>query len=334
MGVFATSGPAPAIALRTGTMTTSRLGLPSLSDIAALVCLAVCAACGDTDPGSDAGASSTGSAGASDSDSAATADSASSVADGDDESGAGSGASTASSADSTQGGATDTGSTGGDGMPVELGTAGDFVILAMSGISTVPPSVVVGDLGVSPADSTYLTGFSLTMDASELFSTSRQVTGRLYAADYMPPTPAQMTTAIGDMMLAFDDAAGRPADVTELGAGSIGGMTLEPATYAWGTSLLMSTDVTLTGSATDVFIFQVAGDLVMESGTSVVLSGGALPENVFWQVAGLVDLGTTAHLEGVVLTRTAVTLRTGASVNGRLMAQTAVDIDQSTVVQP
>ena len=310
-------------------MTTSPL---ALSNIAALSCVAVCAACGDTDAGTDAGAS-TGSAGVTDSDSAGSADS-SAVEEGDDESGAGSGASTASGADSTQGGATDTGSIEGDGMPVDLGTAGNFVILAMSGISTVPPSVVVGDLGVSPADATYLTGFSLTLDPSELFSTSRQVTGRLYAADYLPPTPAQMTTAIADMGLAFDDAAGRPADVTELGAGSIGGMTLEPATYAWGTSLSMATDVTLTGSATDVWIFQVAGDLTVASGARVVLSGGARPENVFWQVAGAVELGTTSHVEGIVLSQTSITLRTGATVDGRLMAQTAVDIDGATVTQP
>jgi hypothetical protein len=300
-------------------MSTSRL---CLSNITALFSVAAYAACGDSEAETSVGSDGmTGSA-------EGTAASASEEGSSEDESGA---ASTVSSGDPTQSAGT---SSGENGMPVDLGTAGNFVILAMSGISTVPPSIVVGDLGVSPADATYLTGFSLTMDASELFSTSTQVTGRLFAADYLPPTPTEMTTAIADMGLAFDDAAGRPADVTELGAGSIGGMTLEPATYAWGTSLSIATDVTLTGTATDVWIFQVAGDLVMESGTSVVLSGGALPENVFWQVSGLVDLGTTAQLEGVVLTRTAVTLRTGAAVNGRIMAQTAVDIDQSTVVQP
>ena len=72
----------------------------------------------------------------------------------------------------------------------------------------------------------------------------------------------------------------------------------------------------------------------MSSAAKVLLAGGALPKNVFWQVAGLVDLGTTAHFEGVVLTQTSVTLRTGASINGRLLAQTAVNIDGSTVVAP
>ncbi len=227
-----------------------------------------------------------------------------------------------------------TGATLEPGLPVNLGTSGTFAILAKSGISTVPTSAVTGDIGVSPAAATFITGFGLTADASNTFSTSPQVTGKVYAADYAPPTPAEMTAAIGDMELAFTDAAGRAPDVTELGAGNIGGMTLPPGVYKWGTGLLIPTDVTLTGSATDVWIFAIAQDLTMSSGVSVVLAGGALPQNIFWQVAGLVDLGTTAHLEGVVLTQTSVTLRTGASVNGRLLAQTHVGIDGSTVVAP
>ncbi len=220
------------------------------------------------------------------------------------------------------------------GLPVNLGTAGNFVILAKSGISTVPTSAVTGDIGVSPAAATFITGFSLTADSTNVFSTSPQVTGRVYAADYAPPTPSNMTTAVGDMELAFTDAAGRAPDVTELGAGNIGGMTLAPGVYKWGTGLLIPTDVTLSGSATDVWIFQIAQDLTMSSAANVFLTGGALANNVFWQVAGLVDLGTTSHCEGVVLTQTSVTLRTGASINGRLLAQTAVDIDSSTVVEP
>jgi hypothetical protein len=217
---------------------------------------------------------------------------------------------------------------------VDLGEAGEFVILAKSGISTVPPSAVTGDVGVSPAAATYLTGFSLIIDATNEFSTSPQVTGSLYASDYAPPTPANLTAAIGDMELAFTDAAGRAPDVTELGAGDISGMTLDPGVYAWGTSLLISTDVWLDGSETDVWIFQISGDLTLASGVQVVLTGGARPENIFWQVAGLVDFGTTAHAEGIVLTQTSITLRTGASIDGRLLAQTAVDLDASTVVEP
>ena len=220
------------------------------------------------------------------------------------------------------------------GMGVDLGEASDFVILSKAGISTVPLSSIVGNLGVSPAAATYITGFSLTVDASNAFALSSQVTGKVYASDYGAPTPTYLTTAVGDMELAFTDANGRAPDVTELGAGNIGGLTLEPGVYKWGTGLLIPTDITLEGSGTDVWIFQIAGDLTMESGANVLMSGGALPENVFWSVSGFVDVGTTAHVEGNILAMTSVTLRTGASIQGRLLAQSAVDIDNSTVVEP
>jgi hypothetical protein len=219
-------------------------------------------------------------------------------------------------------------------LPVSLGTAASYVILAKSGISTVPTSAVTGNIGVSPIAATAITGFSLIVDSTHVFSTSSQVTGKVYAADYAPPTASNLTTAVLDMQLAFADAAGRAPDVTELNGGNLGGMTLARGIYRWSTGLLIPTNVTLTGSATDVWIFQIAKDLTMSGAAKILLAGGALPKNIFWQVSGLVDLGTTAHCEGVVLTQTAVTLRTGASINGRLLAQTAVNIDSSTVVAP
>ena len=226
-----------------------------------------------------------------------------------------------------------TGNIGEPGTPVDLGDAGNFAILAKSGISNVPPSVITGDIGVSPMSATSITGFSLTLDASEAFSISSQITGNVYAADYAEPTPTNLTTAVLDMELAFTDAAGRAADVTELGAGNIGGMTLEAGVYRWGTGLLIPTDLTLDGNSTDVWIFQVAQDLNMSSATNIVLTGGALADNVFWQVSGSVEIGTTAHCEGNVLSMTAVNLGTGASIVGRLLAQTAVTLDGNTVVQ-
>jgi hypothetical protein len=227
-----------------------------------------------------------------------------------------------------------TGTTVAAAAPVSLGTAGTYVILAKSGISTVPTSAITGNLGVSPAAATYITGFSLIADSTNVFSTSPQVTGKVYAANYAVPTPTNLTTAVSDMGTAFTDAAGRAPSVAELGAGNIGGMTLAPGVYKWGTSLLIPTDVTLSGSATDVWIFQIAQNLTVSSAARILLTGGALPKNVFWQVSGLVDVGTTAHCEGIVLSQTAVTLHTGATINGRLLAQTAVSLDGNTVVAP
>jgi hypothetical protein len=219
---------------------------------------------------------------------------------------------------------------------VDLGSAGGFAILAKSAISTVPSSAITGNVGISPAAATFLTGFSETADASNVFSTSPQVTGKIYASTYSPPTPANMTTAVLDMETAFTAAAGKAPGLglTDLGAGNVGGMTLAAGCYKWGTGLLVPTDVTLTGSATDVWVFMIAQDLTFSNGVKVTLAGGALAKNVFWQVSGLVSVGTTAHVEGIVLSKTAITLGTLATVNGRLLAQTAVSVDQGTVVQP
>jgi hypothetical protein len=136
------------------------------------------------------------------------------------------------------------------------------------------------------------------------------------------------------MELAFTDAASRSPNVTELGAGNIGGRTLAPGVYKWGTGLLIPTNVTLNGNATAVWIFQIAQGLTVANATSILLTGGALPKNVFWQISGATVLGTTSHFEGVILAQTSIVLRTGASIKGRLLAQTAVTIDSSTVVAP
>ena len=217
--------------------------------------------------------------------------------------------------------------------PVSLGKAGGFVILAKTGISTTGTTAVTGDIGVSPAAASFITGFSLAAPPGS-FSTSATVTGKVYASDYDSPTPANLTTAVVDMQTAFTDAAGRAPDYTELGAGNLGGRTLSPAVYKWGTDVLIPADVTLSGGPNDIWIFQIAGKLTQASAVKVTLAGGALAKNIFWQVAGAVEYGTTSHFEGVVLSQTSVTLKTGASMNGRALAQTAVVLDANAVVAP
>lgn len=220
-------------------------------------------------------------------------------------------------------------------LPVNLGTSGNFAILAKSGISTVPSSAVVGDMGVSPIDQTAITGFSLIVDPSGVFSTSTQVTGKVYAADLADPTPVYLTTAIGDMETAYANAAARTnPDFTEFGAGEIGGLTLVPGLYKWGTDVLITDDVTLNGNSNDVWIFQIAGGIIMASNKSVILTGGAQSKNIFWQSFGSVAIGTTAHFEGIILAQTSISLSTGASINGILLAQTAVTLDANAVTKP
>jgi methionine-rich copper-binding protein CopC len=222
---------------------------------------------------------------------------------------------------------------GGKGpAPVSLGTADNFVILAKTGITTTGATSVVGNIGVSPIASTAMTGFGLIADATNVFSTSSLVTGKIYAADYATPTPANLTTAVSDMEAAYTDAAGRTApDFTELGTGNISGLTLVPGLYKWSTGVSVNNDVTLDGGPNDVWIFQIAGDLSVASAKSVILTGGALPKNIFWQVAGKTTLGTTSSFKGIILSKTQVVMQTGAAMNGKTLAQTQVTLDANAV---
>lgn len=213
--------------------------------------------------------------------------------------------------------------------PVYLGNADTFAILSQSGTTNIYRSAIVGDVGASP-----ITGAAILLTCGE-------VSGNIYAVDAAGPLPCAVTnpsflsSAVGDMGFAYDDAAGRLSpDFTELGAGEVGGLALAPGLYKWSTNLMLSTDVTLSGGPDDVWIFQVAGKLNQANSTRVTLAGGALAKNIFWQVAGAVTLGTNAHFEGVVLGKKMIAVNTGTSVNGRLLAQTAITLQMNAITEP
>jgi len=212
--------------------------------------------------------------------------------------------------------------------PLDLKSASSFAVLTKSGVTDVPTSVVTGDVGASP-----ITGAAMNLTCVE-------VTGKSYSVDAAGPLPCRitnatlLTAAIKDMMTAYTDAAGRTLPTaTNLGAGEIGGLTIAPGLYKWGTGVTISTDVTLSGGPNDVWIFQVAQTLGQASQTKVVLSGGAQAKNVFWQTSGDVTIQASAQFNGVVLSQTAINLKTGASVNGQLLAQTQVTLEQNTVTK-
>ena len=216
---------------------------------------------------------------------------------------------------------------------VDLGTAGNYVILAKTAINNSSTSAVTGDLGLSPAAASYITGLALT--AATGYATSSQVTGKIYAADMASPTPVNLTTAVENMITAYNDAAGRPSpDFSELGTGNIGGQTLLPGLYKWTNTVSLPSDVTISGGENDIWIFQISGDLTVSSAVNVTLSGGAQAKNIFWQVAGEATFGTTSHFEGIILSMTGITFQTGATINGRALAQTAVILDSNAVTQP
>ncbi len=214
--------------------------------------------------------------------------------------------------------------------PVSLGAAGRFAILTKSGITDVHPSAINGDAGASP-----ITGAAIHLTCAEM------VTGIIYSPNAAGPLPCRvtdptlLTTAVGDLQAAYTDAAGRTLpNFTNRGAGDIGGLTLAPGLYKWTTGVLISKDVTLSGGADAVWIFQIEGTLTEADATRVILKGGAQPKNIFWQASGDVAIGTTAHFEGVILAKKLIAMKTGASANGRLLAQTAVTLEKNAVSQP
>lgn len=177
-------------------------------------------------------------------------------------------------------------------LSVNLGTSAKYTILSKAGVTNVPGSRIVGNLATSPIAAGALTGFSLVADASNVFSTSAEVTGKIYAADYSNPTPTVLTTAIGDMQTAYVDCAGRSPDYIELAVGRLGGLTLTPGVYKWSTSVLIASNLYLSGNASDIYIFQIAQDVTVSSAVQITLLGGLVPMNIFWQVAGAVMVGT------------------------------------------
>jgi hypothetical protein len=209
-----------------------------------------------------------------------------------------------------------------------LGLAGSFGILSKSGITDVYKSTITGDVGTSP-----IAGTALLLACDE-------VVGTIYTVNDAGPAcrvvnASLLSTAILDMEAAYTDLVGRKnPNFINLHAGDLGGKTLAPGLYKWDSAIIIPMDVTLEGGPNDVWIFQISGTLDIASAKQVILTRGAKAKNIFWVVAGAVTLGTYSHFEGTILGKTSLSLQTGASMNGRLLAQTAVTLQMNTVTRP
>jgi len=253
---------------------------------------------------------------------------------------------------------------------VNLGTAANYAILDQATVTFTPIATssttptITGNIGLSPAAASFITGFALAMDPALCFSNSTHVTGHIFAADYSTPhgclsspdTATTLTTAVGDENAAYGFAAakataggglpvggthecpgvGAMSDVNDAisGGGGFPNTGLPAGVYTCGVAITIPGTLTLNGNATDVWVFKTTGSITQATATNVVLSGGALPQNIFWQAAGGVLINGNAHMEGVVLSATNISLVSGASVKGRLLARTGVLMDTNTVVQP
>jgi hypothetical protein len=234
-------------------------------------------------------------------------------------------------------------------LTVYLGTAADYTILASSGITTTGVTYITGDIAVSPIAASAMTGFALIADSTNVFSMSELFSGKAFAADYAPPTPAVLTTAVGDMGIAYIDAKGRPnsnAARINIGGGILGANpgvghaenALSPGIYTFSTSVNINGDIYFEGGADDIFIIQMTGSLTVAANKKVVLqatdAGTPKAENIFWQIATFIDMGAGAHMEGILLTKTAAIFQAGSSLNGRVLTQTAATLNAVTMVPP
>jgi len=229
---------------------------------------------------------------------------------------------------------------------VDLLTAGNFVILSKTGITNTGGHTtdITGDIGSSPISGSAMdnvfcseiTGTIYGVDATYVGSGSQVC----FAGNPPLSNKTLVDDAIIDMEAAYADAAGRTIPTaTELGGGNIGGMLLAPGLYKWSTNVTIPTNVILSGGASDVWIFQIAGDLNIASGGSVasgvkvILTGGASASNIFWQVGGPTGatLGTYSTFNGNILSAKQVIMQTGAVLTGRALAQTQVTLDANVI---
>jgi hypothetical protein len=221
---------------------------------------------------------------------------------------------------------------------IDLGSAKEFAILTKTGISTDPTalSFITGDIGVSPIAHTAITGFALDKQTAP-YSHSSQIQGRAYAADWAPPTPVKLITAVSDMEAAYSAASQRSSDDparTDPGAnGEIGDMTLTHGVYTFGTDITISDDVAFQGGANDVFIIKTTGNILQEKDTKMIL-GDVQAKNIFWQVAGQVTVGESSEMKGILLVKEAVTFVSDSSLEGRVLAQTRCNLVHATITAP
>ena len=219
-------------------------------------------------------------------------------------------------------------------------SSGNFAVFSNTAISSTGTTSISGDIGVGPGvTSTAITGnFALTAPPTT-YTTSALVTGKVYAYDYDVPTPAKVNQASLDLTTAYNAALVPATTVLDAGASNLAGLTLAPGVYTFDGpgNVLVTNDVTLSGGPNSVWIFQIPGTLNISSAKSVLLSGGAVPANIFWAVAGTTTLQTTSAFKGNILAgpgASTIAMQNGATLNGRALGQTAVTLIANTVTSP
>jgi hypothetical protein len=229
--------------------------------------------------------------------------------------------------------------TGAGAVAVNLNSAANYVIFSKTAIATTGTVAITGDVGTRGAASA-ITGsinpLNYVTALSGDYSTSGMVVGKLWAYDYLNGTPAVINTASNDMLAAYTSAANTVSPTPIVGSSStMLATTYQPGVYKWSTAAVdTGSSLTLNGSSTDVYIFQISGNLTEPVSGSITLTGGLLASNIFWQVVGTVELGGSATFYGNILGATSITLDANATVHGRVLAQTNIALLSGATVEP
>ena len=215
---------------------------------------------------------------------------------------------------------------------VPLGTTAHFAILSGQSITNTGPTVINGDfgkdVGLHPGFLAAITGFAAPPAADNVTMAG----GQIYAGDQNAPAALQ---AKNDLIAAYDNAAGR-TPVKAIAGNELASKTLTPGVYKAGPGVLLLSSGTLTldakGDPNGVFIFQATSGLTIASGTTVRLVNGARFCRVFWVVPSDATLNTNAHFVGHILAMNSIFVRTGATVQGQLLARNgSVVLDTNTI---
>jgi hypothetical protein len=212
---------------------------------------------------------------------------------------------------------------------VNLKSAGRFGIFAGVGVSNNAGFSEIRnmDVGITPGVRSSITGFPPAII----------VNGAMYASDDIAPpgVAAMLTQAKQDLVEAYLFAEGATSPAPATVAGDQGGLTLAPGIYkSTSTLLIQNGDLTLDaqGDANAVWIFQIASDMttVGGAGGSIILSGGAQAKNVFWQVGSSATIGDGTAFKGNVLALTSITMNSGATAVGRMLARNGAVVMTNT----
>lgn len=224
--------------------------------------------------------------------------------------------------------------------PLVLGAAANFAILGSAAITNIPTSAITGDVGLTPDTGANITGFSAPESCPE-------VVGRIYAVNGAGPACAVTDTTLlslakTDALAAFVNATGAARGTPTPINTNLAGLTLYPGLYESGTSIDLSAGGALTldaqGDPNAVFVIRSATSITTLSTSQVVLSGGAKASRVYWTAGSAITLGVHSVMQGSLLAGTAITLQTGAHLQGRALNQgaaaAAISCDACTITLP